>query len=213
MTPIVLQVKEASLYAERVDWKEVNTKFIELTKESEDLQKGLQYLINSLGDKHATIRSTKNHAIVVSYTGEVEGEDIRESEFINTVINDVSATFSYKLLDNGIGYLRVVGIGGGVVKEQAEFIRNGLVELKKEGVSKWIVDVRYNGGGNIEPMIAGLSPLIGEGFVGGAINKRNEIRDYKIENGQSCNYERLICEMDNLTDFDTNEKVAVLLSR
>jgi len=214
--PIILKAKETSLYSEQINWEEVNNRFIELTKEKEkieDLKVGLQYLINSLGDKHATFRLAKDHSIVVSYTGEIKEKRNRDPKFINTVINDISAKFSYQLFENGIGYLKIVGIGSGNVKEQADFIRKGLVDLKANGVDKWIVDLRFNGGGNMEPMISGLAPLIGEGFIAGAINKHNEIREFIIEKGQFSNYGRLVCEMDNSPKISANEKVAVLLSR
>jgi C-terminal processing protease CtpA/Prc len=214
--PIVLKVKETSLYSDQINWREVNSEFIKLVKGKEntdDLKKGLQYLINSLGDKHGNFRSAKDHSIIVSYNGEIKGIDNRNSEFVSTVINDISAKFSYQILEDGIGYLKIVGIGPGDVKEQADFIREGLIELKAKGVEKWIVDLRFNGGGNMEPMISGLAPLIGEGFVAGAINKDNEIRDFTIENGQFFNYGRLVCEMNSLPEIKTNEKVAVLLSR
>ncbi len=214
--PIVLKAKETSLYSDQVNWKKVNAKFIELIKEEENAEgfkKGLQYLINSLGDKHGQFRSAKDNSLIVSYNGKIEGTDNRDSEFINTVINDISAKFSYKLLNDGIGYLRIVGIGPGDVKEQSDFIRQGLIDLKSKGVDKWIVDLRFNGGGNMEPMISGLAPLIGEGFIAGSINKDNEIRKYTIENGQFSNYGRLVCQMDNLPKVKSSEKIAVLLSR
>ena len=214
--PMVLKAKETSLYTDRINWEEVNTGFLKRINKDESLTgqtEGLQYLINSLGDKHAQIRSVKNHALIVSYNGKSGGEDNRESEFINTVINDVSAKFSYQYLENGIGYLKVVGIGPGNVKAQAEFIRQGLKDLKSKGVNKWIVDLRFNGGGNMEPMISGLAPLIGEGRIAGAINKENQIRSYTINNGQFFNADRLVCEMDNQPKIESNEKVVVLLSR
>ena len=214
--PIVLKAKETSLYSNQVDWKKINTEFIELTKDKEneqDYKKALQYLINSLGDKHGQFRSAKDNSLIVSYNGKIEGKDNRNSEFINTVINDISAKFSYEFLNDGIGYLKIVGIGPGDVKEQSDFIRQGLIDLKSKGVDKWIVDLRFNGGGNMEPMISGLAPLIGEGFIAGSINKNNEIRDYIIENGQFYNYGRLACEMDNTPKVKSSEKVAVLLSR
>jgi len=214
--PIVLKAKETSLYSEMVDWPEVNSKFIALTKGKEGidgLKEGLQYLINSLGDKHGSFRSAKDYSIIVSYTGEVKEKRNTDSNFHNTVINDVSSKFSYQLLENGVGYLRVVGIGPGNVKEQADFIRAGLIDLRENGADKWIVDLRYNGGGNMEPMISGLAPLIGEGFIGGAINNRNEIREYHILDTELTNYGRLVCEMDNTPNIDASEKVAVLVSR
>lgn len=79
-------------------------------------------------------------------------------------------------MDN-IGYLRVVGIGPGDVKSQSDIIRQGLLDLNKKGIHQWIVDLRFNGGGNIEPMISGLAPLIGNGFVSGAINQRGEVKE------------------------------------
>jgi C-terminal processing protease CtpA/Prc len=214
--PIVLKAKETSLYSDRVDWEEVNTEFTALTEGKEtvdELKAGLQYLINSLGDKHGGFRSAIDHSLIVSYTGGIKEQDNRDGRFVSTVINDVSAQFSYQLLENGIGYLKVVAIGPGIVKEQADLIRNGLLELKGKGVDKWILDLRFNGGGNMEPMLSGLAPLLGEGFIGGAINHRNEIREYSIENGQFNNFGRIACEMNDLPKIGPTEKVAVLLSR
>jgi len=215
--PIVLKAKETSLYADQVDWKKVNATFIELIEGKEsvaEMKPALQYLINSLGDKHGSFRSAKDHSIVVYYNGEVKGEDHRNGNFVNTVINDISVKFSYKLLEDGIGYLKIVAIGGGDVKTQADAIRKGLLNLKIKGVDKWILDLRFNGGGNMEPMIAGLAPLIGEGYIGGAMDNKNEItRNYYIRNGQFDNNGRIVCEMDNQPKISTSEKVAVLLSR
>lgn len=217
--PIVQKAKETSLYSNRVNWEEVNANFLELTKDKQsvdELKEGLQYLINSLGDKHAQIRSVKDYSIIVSYTGEIAEESSmkRNSKFVNNVINDVSAQFSYKLLEDKIGYLKVVGIGPGDVKEQADFIRKGLNDLKEKRVDKWVVDLRFNGGGNMEPMISGLAPLIGEGKIGAAVNYQNEVtRQYAIENGQFNNNGRIVCEMDNFPKIETTEKVVVLLSR
>ena len=173
----------------------------------------LQFLINSLGDKHGTIRSAKDHSLVVYYTGKSTTVDNREPQFLQTVINDINAKFSYELLDDGVGYLRIVGIGPGNVKEQADFIRKGLLDLKSNHVDKWIVDLRFNGGGNIEPMLSGLAPLVGSGLVAGSINRNNEKRKYEIDNGQFINHGRLACEMENTPTFSEKEKVVVLLSR
>lgn len=216
MHPFVQKAKELSLYSEQVNWEAVNAQFTELTKDKqsvEELKEGLQYLINSLGDQHATIRSAEDFSIVAYYTGESDHDDPRDAEFVNTVINDSSAKFSYALIDENIGYLKVVGIGPGDVKEQSDFIRQGLTDLKSKGVRQWIVDLRFNGGGNIEPMISGLAPLIGEGFIGGAVDRHGTIRTFNIEQGQFNNFGRLVCEMKHEPQIAVDEKVAVLLSR
>lgn len=214
--PIVLKAKETSLYTDKIDWSTVNTTFIELTKDKEtveELKEGLQYLINSLGDKHAAFRSTKDHSIIVSYRGKSEPDD-RDADFVNNVINDLSSKFSYELLDDKVGYLKLVAIGGGDVKEQADFIRAGLKDLKAKGANKWILDLRYNGGGNMNPMLSGLAPLIGEGYIGGAADaNNNRTRAYTIKDGQFYDSDRLACEMDAEPTIEPTEKVAILLSR
>lgn len=214
---IVLKAKETSLYTDRVDWPNVNKEYKRLTagKEGmEEMQTGLQYLINSLEDKHATIRRLKDYSIMVYSTAESDEEDNRDGDFIRDVINDVSAQFSYKLLNDQVGYLKVVGIGPGDLKEQSDFIRAGLVDLKSQGVDKWILDLRCNGGGNVEPMMSGLAPLIGEGYVGGGIDNNGDTRQsYKIVDGKLDVYGRISCDMNNEPSISSSEPVAVLLSR
>jgi hypothetical protein len=102
----------------------------------DELKPGLQFLVNSLKDKHAGFRSATDHSLVVSYTGGW-GHDSRKSEFVDTVINDMEKRFSFQKLDNDIGYLKVVAIGGKYpVVEDATFIRDGLKELVAKGVKK-----------------------------------------------------------------------------
>ena len=215
--PIVQRAQETSLYSEGIDWDTVNQKFVELTKDKEsveELKEGLQYLINSLGDKHAAFRSAKDHSMLVWYTGKTSGHDKRDGGFVNAVINDVNAQFSYQLMDNGIGYLKVVGIGPGDMQAQADAIRDGLKALKSKQADKWILDLRYNGGGNMNPMMAGLAPLLGEGFVGGSVNLKNErLQEYNIDKGEFFDRGLQVCEMTAEPEITSNEKVAVLLSR
>lgn len=217
--PIVLKAKETSLYTDKVDWNKVNARFIELTegKESiEDMKEGLQFLLNSLGDKHGTIRNPNTGAMIAYYTGpqDESGFIARRPDFHNNVISDINAKFSYEIMEDQVAYLKVVGIGPGDIKEQADAIRKGLIEAKIAGVNKWILDLRYNGGGNVNPMLSGLAPLLGNHSIGGAVNAQEEIiRTYKTQNGAFHNNGRIACEMDALPEIDPSEKIAVLLSR
>jgi carboxyl-terminal processing protease len=70
-----------------------------------------------------------------------------------------------KLLPGGIGYLRVPGM----VMDPSEYdqasqrLLDSLYALEAEGARKFIIDLRLNAGGTMFPMIAGLSPLLGDG--------------------------------------------------
>jgi len=205
---------ESSLYADDVDWEDVNKQFNHLTINKNDINSGLQYLLNSLKDKHASFRSTIDQSIVVSYNGKTDEVDKRNPKFVNEVINDITAKFEYRLLEENIGYLKVVGIGPGKIEENAVLIRKGILDLKNNNVDKWILDLRYNGGGDMNPMISGLAPLIGEGFIGGSIDKNSELLyEYEIREGQFFDNGRLVVEMKNSPIISKSEKVVVLLSR
>ncbi|MFT6809253.1 MAG: carboxyl-terminal processing protease, partial [Saprospiraceae bacterium] len=60
------------------------------------------------------------------------------------------------------------------VKKNTIKIRNGIIDLHGRGAKKWILDLRYNRGGDINPMIAGLAPLIGDGNIGGSVDKSKD---------------------------------------
>jgi len=211
--PIVQKAKETSLYADNLDWNEINIQFNILIN-SGDKENALQFLLNSLNDKHASFRSVIDQSIVVSYKGNINSKDIRNPKFVNEVINDITAKFEYAQLDNEVGYLKVVGIAPGVVEENAKLIRNGLIELKNKKVKKWIVDLRYNGGGDMNPMISGLAPLIGEGFIGGSVDNQDSVQhEYSVKEGQFYDNDRLVVELQNSPIIGDEEKVVVLLSK
>ncbi|MFK7957310.1 MAG: S41 family peptidase [Lysobacterales bacterium] len=218
MDPIVAQARDTSLYANSVDWTVVSARYQELTKGKTspvDLRPGLEFLINALGDRHGAFRSAEDFSIVAAYSGPPNENDHRDADFVDRVINDISAQFSYRQVGSALGYLRVVGIGPGrSVKENADQIRAGLLALANRGIKKWIVDLRFNGGGNMNPMIAGLAPLIGDGPIGGLQNAQGErVRHYTIRDGQFFDSGNLVSEMPNQPLIDESQKVAVLVSR
>ncbi len=216
--PIVKRISDTSLYADNVDWSAVNARYQELTQDKHtlsDLSQGLQYLLNATGDRHGAFRSADDFSIVAAYSGPADDSDHRDPDFVNRIINDVSARFSHRALHSDVGYLRVVGIGPHrSIKENADEIRAGLDALASRGINRWIVDLRFNGGGNMNPMIAGLAPLLGDGYIGGSVDANGEaVRRYVIENGQFFDSGNLVSEMPNQPVIDRNQKVAVLLSR
>jgi len=218
LDPIVHRAKETSLYAEQVDWLEIDSGFRRLVgsrQTVEDLKPGLEYLINSLGDKHGTVRSASDYSVVAWFTGESDSLDVPwDSDFLETVIHDTSAEFEYSLIHDDIGYLKIVGIGPGDVDEQARLIRDGLRRLKDQGIERWIVDLRYNGGGNMNPMMAGLAPLIGEGFIGGSVDSQKAlVHRYEITGSNFFDSGRQVCNLKDGPNIGSKEKVAVLLSR
>jgi C-terminal processing protease CtpA/Prc len=75
-----------------------------------------------------------------------------------------------------LGYVRVPSTlaGGGesfaAGRLFAETLQNEIRKVDRPGLVGWLVDLRGNSGGSQWPMIAGISPVLGEGIVGYALD-------------------------------------------
>lgn len=69
-----------------------------------------------------------------------------------------------------IGYLLIPGnddFRGQHMDSITKSIKKAIARVNDKHIKGWIIDLRVNTGGNMYPMIAGLSDLIGEGKAGG----------------------------------------------
>lgn len=79
-----------------------------------------------------------------------------------------TAPISVPVVPSTIGYVRVTGFMG-TAAEAAAFahsIQETIKVYDSQGVTGWLVDLRQNVGGNMWPMITGLSPILGDGPLG-----------------------------------------------
>ena len=164
---VISRSKDISYYANSVDWDSLSSKMYEAAegaKEIIDLKPALEILLNGLRDHHGHIRKTSDYSIIASFTDHTNSRNADNRIYdpeIWKIVNNVDSRYEYALLPNQIGYLRIVGVGPNLDgQKEAERIRNSLVELHNNKVNKWIIDLRYNGGGNINVMLAGISPLL-----------------------------------------------------
>lgn len=72
--------------------------------------------------------------------------------------------------DGGVGIARLPGLRGGDPNGPAgryvAILSDGVAAHARAGGCGWIVDLRQNGGGNMWPMLEGLSPLLGDPPLG-----------------------------------------------
>ena len=102
-------------------------------------------------------------------------------------INEV-ITFSGKLLDQNIGYIRMKGFGkvdSLSIRQYADSLQNLIKSIDKAKLKGWVVDIRENNGGNCWPMLAGLGPLLGDGVCGYFIDNDHRKSSWFYKNGKS----------------------------
>jgi C-terminal processing protease CtpA/Prc len=85
------------------------------------------------------------------------------------VLRELMGTLTKELLDDGIGYIAVPWVNTSdpvVCTLVADSLQAVIGSLAAAGVTKWIIDLRRNSGGNCWPMLAGIGPLLGDGICG-----------------------------------------------
>lgn len=173
------ELKGQSLFSDDVDWDIINEELemqIANIQTEEDMKRPLNTALNHLRDPHA--RFYYKDQMFAQFT-----DWGNERNRISLPIDqDAMRRFRmehdhhFELVGDQSGYIKISGIGPSKdVNEQAKFIRSNLEELSANGAKNWIIDLRYNWGGNMHPMMSGLGPLLCDGRVGGEANMKGEI--------------------------------------
>ena len=83
-----------------------------------------------------------------------------------------------KLLPGRVGYVQLPGINaGGSLEEMraaARVVQDSLCRLPLLQIKSWILDLRLNDGGAMAPMLAGIAPLLGDGYLGGFVDQNGK---------------------------------------
>lgn len=211
---IINHVEHSSLYRNTVKWDTLKATVRELAKGStsvDDLKPSLNYLLGSIGDEHGRI--FHNQQILASYyNGPKEHHKSMTGDIYNAIQMGQEYSFHAEMVEQNIGYVRIVGMPMGDNEKMAAKIQDEVCRLANAGAEDWIIDLRYNGGGNMHPMAEGLALIIGDGYVGGSKGiTENENSIWQIENGDFY-YDDYSIELKDNCRLNDVKKVAVLTS-
>lgn len=218
---LIARTKRTSLYASEVNWDSLQNQVYLKAKDAKtiyDLKPAFTTLLNGIKDHHGRIINAKDYSTLANFTDyeSLNNPDKRprKNEFWYAV-NDTSNHFEYKLLKGNVGYLKIVAIPPNVdIEKEAKKIRAAVIEFAKLKVKNWIIDLRYNGGGNMNPMVEGIAPLIGDGIVGSLVDlKGNKQFDWEIKASNFIYFNVQAINLPNDPVFKEQPKVAVLQSR
>lgn len=124
------------------------------------------------------IRGEKGTGVKIS----VFREDIKQILDIDVTRDEIEIkTVKSKLLDNNIGYIRILQFAESTSKE----FENTVEKLQYDGASKFIIDVRDNPGGVLEQVVKVSSQLLPKGLVVYTINREGKREDYYSKGSQT----------------------------
>ncbi len=155
------------------DLKSVALKIAGPAKKYADCYAAVEYLINSLrnyGDYHSFLMKRD----------EVSGWEEDTSGNANII-------FAKSRIIDSCGYLWIPHFAGGnkmLMLAFADTIQAMITKLNSVGIKGWLIDLRQNTGGNMEPMIAGLGPLFNSDKLGSLIDVNNKSECWYYKDGK-----------------------------
>ncbi|MCC6372028.1 MAG: S41 family peptidase [Bacteroidia bacterium] len=218
---VISRVKQTSMYASKVNWdslpKQVHLK-AQKAQNLADLKPALEALLNGTGDYHSKIMDAQNYTILAAFTDykNIKSSDTRPRKQAHwQAVNDTAIHFEFKMLCKNVAYLKIVGIAPNVnIESESRKIRAAVIAAAKQNPKGWIIDLRYNGGGNMNPMMAGIGPLVGDGLVGKLVGPNGEVQfNWEISKGNFIYNRSQIVDLPNQPKFKHRPKIAVLTSR
>jgi C-terminal processing protease CtpA/Prc len=93
-------------------------------------------------------------------------------------LTDLVGEIKGEILHDSIAYLTIPWVSTTdslICMRIADSLQQLISRLDSPGISKWIIDLRNNSGGNCWPMLAGIGPLLGEGVCGYFVSDREKI--------------------------------------
>ena len=163
-------LEENSIYKYTIDWVSLRGEVLEMGKNAKNIKEtypAIQYALIQLGDNHSFFMTPEEYK---SYKDPYFAVPYIPSELIN----------------NNIGYINIPGFRGSgdePAQKFAQQIKDKIKELDQSNIRFWIVDLEDNTGGNVWPMLLGLSPLLGEGIKGYLVDADSNYFNWEIIKG------------------------------
>jgi hypothetical protein len=192
-----------SLYRDSIDMPALRQTALQIAgpaSSTADCYLAVQYLLESL-------RPAGDHHSFFMQPGEVKAWESDGAEAANTEFA------RYKLMDD-CGYVMVPPFHGGnkdLMQAYADTLQAALEKLSRSNVKGWIIDLRRNTGGNMEPMIAGLGPLFDAEKLGSLIDVEGQRESWYYRDGTYGWNRESLMKVSRPVKWPTRRPVAVLI--
>jgi C-terminal processing protease CtpA/Prc len=126
----------------------------------DDAYASISWCLKQLNEPHSFVMPPGTAAHYTGYENN-EGPEPPLSELVGEIKGE--------WIRDSIGYLTIpwVNTEDSLVSEHiADSLQDLIARLDARGISKWIIDLRKNSGGNCWPMLTGIGPLLGDGVCG-----------------------------------------------
>jgi len=168
---LISVMKSDYLYKEDVDWKHLESQLNDKLSHYDNFKESLKEvttLFDKSGADHSSVYFNGN-SIAASYNG--PAIDDFSKEWIKKYNEQPS--FEVKVIQDDYGYILIPSmnfedISSKNIHEISQPLYDQIAEIKKsKEIKGWIIDLRFNTGGNSWPMLLSLYDLLGDNAIYG----------------------------------------------
>lgn len=218
---LISLAKSNSYYSSKVNWTKLEREMIELSKTQDSIQrlgKPAELMFKELGDYHGMLMY--DYKIAFNHRS---GSNGPPNDSIYKTIGSTKINSPYKvngelMEQQSIAYIEILATGvmqGEQIDLARDEIRNTICNLKAQNPIGWIIDLRCNIGGNMNPMLAGLGELIKNADLGGDTKDGKSFFStwsYKNGNFYQDGYSHYKADL-TCNNATSNGRIAVLTSK
>jgi len=160
----VLGFMEKNYYRrDEVSWTSLTTKAKEQLRAAgscDEAYSAVSWCLRQLNEPHSFIMAPEKAALYA-------GEDAPSQSPVD--LANLVGAIKGEWLQDSIAYLTIPWISTTdslICEHIADSLQSVIARLDSRNISRWIIDLRQNSGGNCWPMLAGIGPLLGDGIFG-----------------------------------------------
>jgi C-terminal processing protease CtpA/Prc len=190
----VLAFMEKNYYRrDQVSWPELATEAkqqLRAAQSCEEAYASVSWCFSQLKEPHSFIMDSGKAA---RYSGGVSA--LSPPTDLSELVGEIRGEW----LQDSIGYLTIpwVSTTDSLVCERiADSLQSVIARLDTRNISRWIIDLRKNSGGNCWPMLAGIGPLLGDGIYGYFVTAGERI-PIAYHDGSAFQGKHVLCRVSN----------------
>jgi carboxyl-terminal processing protease len=178
----------------------------------EDAYACISWCFHQLNEPHSFIMPPAKAA---RYSGGTE--DLETTDQPVPTLSELVGEIKGEWLQDSIAYLTIPWVSTTdslVCLRIADSLQSVIARLDSRNISRWIIDLRKNSGGNCWPMLAGIGPLLGDGVYGYFVSGDTRI-PITYRDGSAFQGKHVLCRVSNRgyrTQSD-RKSIVVLTSR
>ncbi|RNL54099.1 S41 family peptidase [Pedobacter jejuensis] len=208
-------LKSGYLHKQTINWKLIESQTEQDLRQYNTFQSSLleiKKLFDKIGATHCNVyyKQNKYSATVKNILKEDYSEQWKKKY-------DTKPAFEVKVINEKYGYILIPAmlsfdIGAKNIHNIAQPLYNKIAAFKAENnIEGWIIDLRFNIGGNSWPMLLALYDFLGDNDIGGSLNEdKKQESKLRLDKGKLIEKSKMVSFINPIGELLDKKKVSIL---